>query len=147
MALRLHVVPPASGACFARLLDRPSKGTDNNQIAVTKSVRESLTFLREVQSGIRTRLYHVLSQAFTANDWVHRPQGWTGQHDARPYLGSKMESRVHSGPALGSPHSATDSIRTTQWVLCRRPAANSARTSNTWSENPPTLRMSSRSVA
>ena len=55
---------------------------------------------------------------------------------------------MYSRPAFTAPgcYTATAAIRSTQWLPVMRPAATSAMSSNTLSENPPTLRMSSRST-
>jgi hypothetical protein len=44
-------------------------------------------------------------------------------------------------------YNSIDSISPTQWPEFNRPAANSLITSNTWSENPPMFKTSSRSWA
>lgn len=49
--------------------------------------------------------------------------------------------------SLASLQSSTDSITPTQCSALRRPSAKAAMTSNTWSENPPMFKMSSRSAA
>jgi hypothetical protein len=68
MAFRLDVVPPASGAGFAPLVETTSVYESDRTNRGDKRVRELPSFLRKSSPGFEPGV-HVLSHAFTADDF------------------------------------------------------------------------------